>query len=273
MSNKKTNKIYINSGIDKNTKDEKTIITKLKSLGKLDSDHFSDTKLLISFLNHKNKDVRYFSIINLAKLQDIKLLNVFCKNIYEEKLSKNRKEIASAIGRLRSEKAIPLLKNLLTDKDPNIILQAIRGLLVFKHKKSILEILQDLENHPNELVRKIVNVEFKNDKKIDDNHSDVNKNIKNYVIQGDTLKIMKKIDDNSVHLTFTSPPYYNAKDYSIYDNYDSYLKFLSKVFKEVLRITKEGRFLILNTSPIIIPRVGRKYASKRYPISYDIHMY
>ena len=273
MSNKKTNKIYINSGIDKNTKDEKTIITKLKSLGKLDSDHFSDTKLLISFLNHKNKDVRYFSIINLAKLQDIKLLNVFCKNIYEEKLSKNRKEIASAIGRLRSEKAIPLLKNLLTDKDPNIILQAIRGLLVFKHKKSILEILQDLENHPNELVRKIVNVEFKNDKKIDDNHSDVNKNIKNYVIQGDTLKIMKKIDDNSVHLTFTSPPYYNAKDYSIYDNYDSYLKFLSKVFKEVLRITKEGRFLILNTSPIIIPRVGRKYASKRYPIPYDIHHY
>ena len=29
--------------------------------------------------------------------------------------------------------------------------------------------------------------------------------------------------------------------------------------------------MVVNTSPIIIPRVGRKYASKRYPIPYDIH--
>ena len=54
-------------------------------------------------------------------------------------------------------------------------------------------------------------------------------------------------------------------------SYNSYLKFLWKTFKEVHRITKEGRFLILNTSPIIIPRTGRKYSSIRYPIPFDIH--
>jgi DNA modification methylase len=39
----------------------------------------------------------------------------------------------------------------------------------------------------------------------------------------------------------------------------------------VHRVTKEGRFFILNTSPIIIPRVSRQHSSKRYPIPFDIH--
>ena len=42
----------------------------------------------------------------------------------------------------------------------------------------------------------------------------------------------------------------------IYNSYNSYLKFLCKTFEEVHRITKEGRFLILNTSPIIIARIA-----------------
>jgi len=46
---------------------------------------------------------------------------------------------------------------------------------------------------------------------------------------------------------------------------------LENVFKEVHRVTKEGRFFVLNTSPIIIPRISRAHASKRYPIPYDIH--
>src|SRR5690625_7452543 len=46
---------------------------------------------------------------------------------------------------------------------------------------------------------------------------------------------------------------------------------LFRSFKEVHRITKDGRFLIVNSSPVIVPRVGRKYSSKRYPIPYDLH--
>ena len=95
--------------------------------------------------------------------------------------------------------------------------------------------------------------------------------MKNKVIQGDVRKTLKLIPNESIHLTFTSPPYYNARDYSIYKSYQEYLDFLEEVFKEVHRVTKEGRFFLLNTSPIIIPRVGRQYSSKRYPIPYDIH--
>lgn len=57
----------------------------------------------------------------------------------------------------------------------------------------------------------------------------------------------------------------------IYQSYDEYLKILENIFKEVHRVTKDGRFFVLNTSPIIIPRISRAHASKRYPIPYDIH--
>jgi DNA modification methylase len=97
--------------------------------------------------------------------------------------------------------------------------------------------------------------------------------LKNVVVHGDTVETMKLLKDESVHLTFTSPPYYNARDYSTYPSYKVYLEFLCGVFQEVYRITKEGRFLLLNTSPIIVPRVSRARSSKRYPIPFDIHHY
>ncbi len=66
-------------------------------------------------------------------------------------------------------------------------------------------------------------------------------------------------------------PYYNAREYSKYRSYEQYLDFLESVFEEVYRVTKEGRFFALNTSPVIVPRAGRKYSSRRYPVPFDIH--
>lgn len=99
------------------------------------------------------------------------------------------------------------------------------------------------------------------------------KKLKNTVVHGDVRKILKSVPEDSIHLTFTSPPYYNARDYSIYSSYKDYLEFLNEVFKEVHRVTKEGRFLLINTSPIIIPRISRQHSSKRYPIPFDLHNY
>jgi len=48
---------------------------------------------------------------------------------------------------------------------------------------------------------------------------------------------------------------------------------LESVFKEVYRVTKEGRFFVLNTSPVIISRASRQHSSRRYPIPFDIHPY
>ena len=95
--------------------------------------------------------------------------------------------------------------------------------------------------------------------------------LNNVAVHGDALQALQRIPDDSVHLTFTSPPYYNARDYSTYASYDEYLDFLSRVFAEVHRVTKEGRFFVLNTSPVIVPRAGRQHESHRYAIPFDLH--
>lgn len=245
-------------------------IKKLSALGRLDKE-FEDKDILMNFAEAINKDIRYLAIDNLAKLNDVDLLPFYEKLLAKENTSIVRREIGSAIGRLRCRSAIRVLKEMLVDSDPNVVLQSIRGLLVFKADEEIRSLLKTLANHKNEIVRKIIDIEFFDKKTSEIKHNQSPDYLKNCLVNGNTLDILKELDDESIHLTFTSPPYYNARDYSIYDSYESYLNFLSDTFKEIHRVTKEGRFFVLNTSPIIIPRAGRKYSSIRYPIPYDIH--
>lgn len=248
------------------------IIYILEKLGRLENGYSKEP--LLNLLTHVNENVRALSIKNLAKLKDVNLLSTFIKYANEDESTSVRREAVSAIGRLRNEKTIPVLIDLLKDRDPKVVMQAIRGLLVFSYKENVKNELKKLLNHPNELIREVINKEINGvqyQSKDRQKHDEFPEFLRNTVVHGDVQEIIKYVPDESVHLTFTSPPYYNARDYSIYQSYDEYLSFLEKVFKEVHRITKEGRFFILNTSPIIIPRISRQHSSKRYPIPYDIH--
>ena len=111
MSNKKPDK---RTGIRNKSLSDKEIISKLKSLGKLDT-QFEDEDILISLIRYGNKEIRYYAIINLAKIKNVKLLEIYVSALKSEETSRNRREIASAIGRMRSETAIPVLKRLLKD--------------------------------------------------------------------------------------------------------------------------------------------------------------
>ena len=87
----------------------------------------------------------------------------------------------------------------------------------------------------------------------------------------DCLTGLKKIQSESIHLTCTSPPYFNAKSYSNWSSYDDYLSFLSEVFQEIYRVTINGRMCVVNLSPIIIPRENRNSESSRIPIPFDFY--
>lgn len=69
------------------------------------------------------------------------------------------------------------------------------------------------------------------------------------IYNGDSKKL-SFIDDNSVDLIVTSPPYYNAKEYSQWETMDDYLKDMHNVFKECFKKLKSGRKLCLNISDI-----------------------
>ena len=90
----------------------------------------------------------------------------------------------------------------------------------------------------------------------------------NQILLGDCSKILKTLGDESVHLTCTSPPYYNARAYSIWPTYEEYLQFLRDVFTEVLRVTKAGRMCAVNLSPVIEARKSRSHESKRLAIPF-----
>ena len=151
-------------------------------------------------------------------------------------------------------------------------MQVLRGLLKYKSDSETFDRLVSLRQHPNEIVRDVIDIEIPPealDEEVD--HSISPEDLQNLVVEGDVLEVLVDVPDRSIHLTFTSPPYYNARDYSIYRSYSEYLSFLEKVFKEIYRITKTGRYFVLNTSPVIFPRPGRKYSSRRYPVLFDIH--
>jgi len=86
------------------------------------------------------------------------------------------------------------------------------------------------------------------------------------IIFGDCVKSMKKIPSESVDLVVTSPPYYNAKDYSYYETREKYLAEMKKSFIQVNRILKSSKICIIIVSPILIPRNNRSDQSVRFPI-------
>lgn len=240
-----------------------------RQLGRLPPDFNGD--VFIPFLDHENAEIRLLAIKNLGKLKDVKYLSV-AKNVWKnDDDSMVRREAVSTIGRMKCEDIIPVLLEILNDDDPKVVLQAIRGLLPFKKNDEVTEAFNKISNHPNEVVQQVIRMETNPMKKYQYDAVGFPDYLNNVVVNGDVIDVLKLVPEESIHLTFTSPPYYNARDYSIYKSYDEYINFLTEVFKEVHRITKEGRFFILNTSPVILPRAGRKYASRRYAIPFDMH--
>ncbi|MGP1438030.1 MAG: DNA methyltransferase [Treponema sp.] len=265
----KTNPKTLEKLIFENQNDSNAIIFILKYIGKLPK-AFEGT-CFSYFLTHSNENVRYLAVKNIGKLKSSKYLSCLEQIATDDESSIVRCEAVSAIGRMQNEESIPFLMEMLNNDDPKIICQAIRGLQVFDNEE-IKTKLKTLKTHENETIRNFILHEYFGSYKKDDiSHSETYSYLRNIVLNADVLDVFPLIKDESIHLTFTSPPYYNARDYSVYSSYSAYLSFLKNVFNEVFRITKEGRFLVVNTSPIIIPRISRKHSSKRYPIPFDLH--
>ncbi len=70
---------------------------------------------------------------------------------------------------------------------------------------------------------------------------------------------MEEIPNESVHLIVTSPPYFNAPfDYKgLFKNYEQYLGVLNRVAREVFRVLKDGRIVVLNIDDMLVD--GEKF--------------
>ncbi len=92
------------------------------------------------------------------------------------------------------------------------------------------------------------------------------------IVLGDSAEVLADYPPDSAQLVFTSPPYYNAKpEYHESESYSEYLDLLKIVFSRCHDILSEGRFLVVNTSPVLIRRAHRNTSSRRIPITFDLH--
>lgn len=96
--------------------------------------------------------------------------------------------------------------------------------------------------------------------------------LRNTVAFGDSEILLKDLPNECVDLVFTSPPYFNAKpEYTEYLSYESYLLKMKKIIHEAHRVLNEGRFFVLNVSPVLIRRASRSEASHRIAVPFDFH--
>ncbi len=90
---------------------------------------------------------------------------------------------------------------------------------------------------------------------------------KHTIINGDSRQ-MSELNDKSVHLIVTSPPYWQLKDYGtdnqigFHDDYETYINHLNLTWKECFRVLNEGCRLCVN--------IGDQFARSVYYGRYKI---
>lgn len=99
-------------------------------------------------------------------------------------------------------------------------------------------------------------------------------------IYAHSCEFMPEIDGDTVSLTVTSPPYWNAIDYDLhaeddrqyyrtrryangYKGYQEYIDWLVRNFKEVYRVTKPGGFCAIVIGTVLLE-------GKLYPVPFDL---
>jgi DNA modification methylase len=96
--------------------------------------------------------------------------------------------------------------------------------------------------------------------------------LRNTIILGDSESALPELPAGSIDLIFTSPPYYNARpEYTDYLSYDEYLLKLRKVIQNAHRVLAEGRFFVINISPVLVRRANRNESSLRIAVPFDVH--
>ena len=91
-------------------------------------------------------------------------------------------------------------------------------------------------------------------------------------ILGDCREALADVPAESAQMIFTSPPCFDAKpEFAEYRDYPTYLAFLREAFAACRDVLAEGRFLVVNVSPVLVLRPSRSTSSRRIPVPFDLH--
>src|SRR6267143_1986875 len=85
-----------------------------------------------------------------------------------------------------------------------------------------------------------------------------------HVVLGD-CRVMREVPDESIALTITSPPYYNAPfDYpGLFKDYDEFLRLIEDVCRSLYRVSAPGRIACFVTDDMLVK-------GEKYPVVADV---
>ena len=96
--------------------------------------------------------------------------------------------------------------------------------------------------------------------------------LRSTIALGDSEEILEDLPAGAIDLIFTSPPYFNARpEYTDYISYEDYLLKIRKVIRNANRVLAEGRFFVMNVSPVLVRRTNRNQSSCRIAVPFDMH--
>lgn len=96
--------------------------------------------------------------------------------------------------------------------------------------------------------------------------------VRDTIVFDDCERALVDFPASSIGLVFTSPPYFNARpEYEDFVSYENYLSKMRRVIRECHRVLDEGRFFVINVSPVLVRRASRNEASRRIAVPFDLH--
>lgn len=78
----------------------------------------------------------------------------------------------------------------------------------------------------------------------------IEKNTNPKIIWGNCLHVLRKMKSESIHLMVTSPPYYNAREYSKWENLNDYLDDMRMIIRESYRVLDNHRVWVFNVGDV-----------------------
>ena len=136
------------------------------------------------------------------------------------------------------------LKKIFTDKD----YENLKNKLKNKKYKSDAEYVEIFVNEYTQQIKKKYQSEHKSNQELSKFLENTKSNLK--IIWGDCLSTLKKMKSESIQLMVTSPPYYNAREYSQWKDMNDYIEDMRDIIRETYRVLDNHRVWVFNVGDI-----------------------
>ncbi len=136
------------------------------------------------------------------------------------------------------------LKKIFTDKEYDNLKNKLKN----KKYKSDADYVELFLNEYTQQIKKKYQSEHKYNQELSKFLENTKSNLK--IIWGDCLSTLKKMKSESIQLMVTSPPYYNARDYSQWKDINDYIEDMRDIIKETYRVLDNHRVWVFNVGDI-----------------------